>query len=46
MLASNEDGDIIGEFLRQIKQWSRAWRLRYIITDDSAAEQRGVSLAF
>ena len=46
MLSSNEDGDIIGEFLRQIKRWSRAWRLRYIITDDSAAEQRGVSLAF
>lgn len=46
MLTSNEDGDIIGEFLRQIKRWSRAWRLRYIITDDSAAEQRGVSLAF
>ena len=47
MLASNEDGDIIAEFLRQIKQWCKGcWRLRYIITDDSAAEQRGVSLAF
>lgn len=41
MLADAEDGDIIGEFLRLIKRWSRAWRLRYMITDDSAAEQRG-----
>lgn len=47
MLAEAEDGDIIGGFLRQIKRWTRrAWRLRYIITDDSAAEQRGVNLAF
>lgn len=46
MLASNEDGNLIGAFLRIIKEWSRGWRLRYMITDDSAAEQRGVSLAF
>lgn len=46
MLTSNEDGEIIEEFLRQIKRWIRAWRLRYMIIDDSAAEQRGVSLAF
>ena len=46
MLTSIEDDDIIKEFLRQIKRWARAWRLRYIIIDDSAAEQRGVSLAF
>ena len=46
MLADAEDGDIIGEFLRQIKRWTRAWRLRYMITDDSAAEQRGVDLTF
>jgi hypothetical protein len=47
MLASNEDGDIIAAFLRQLKQWCRQrWNLRYIITDDSAAEQRAVNLAF
>ena len=46
MLTDNENGDIIGEFLRQIKRWTRAWRLRYMITDDSAAEQRDVSLTF
>ena len=46
MLTEYEDGDIIGDFLRQIKRWTRAWRLRYMITDDSAAEQRGVSLTF
>lgn len=47
MLTSNEDGDIIAAFLCQIKKWCReSWRLRYIITDDSAAEQRAVSLAF
>ena len=46
ILTDHEDGDIIEEFLRQIKRWTRAWRLRYIITDDLAAEQREVSLAF
>ena len=46
MLTAHEDGDIIGAFLRQVKRWTRAWRLRYIVTDDSAAEQRAVSLAF
>lgn len=50
MHASNEDGDLIDEFLRQIKQWTRGgkggWRLRCMFTDDSAAEQRGMSLTF
>ena len=49
MLSKTEDGDIIGAFLRQIKRWcggKGGWLLRYIITDDSAAEQRGVKLAF
>ena len=39
MLSDNEDGDIVATFLILIKQWcGGAWRLRYIITDDSAAE--------
>ena len=47
MLSNYEDSDIIDQFLQQIKQWCRGcWRFRYFITDDSAAEQRGVSLAF
>jgi hypothetical protein len=46
LLASNEDGDIVGAFLRQVKQWVRAWRCRYVITDDSAAEQRAVRMSF
>ena len=49
MLAQYEDGDIVTAFLRQIKQWCGGrggWLLRYMITDDSAAEQRAVRLAF
>ena len=47
MLINAENGDIIREFLRQIKRWIReAWRFRYIIIDDSAAEQRDVNLTF
>ena len=47
MLSDNEDGDIIAAFLILIKKWcGGAWKLRYIITDDSAAEKRAVSLAF
>ncbi|KAL2044764.1 hypothetical protein N7G274_002539 [Stereocaulon virgatum] len=45
----NQDGDIIREFLQVLKAWAGgagAWRLRYSITDDSAAEQRGVRDAF
>ena len=49
MLSKTEDGDIVGAFLCQVKKWCGGpggWLLRYIITDDSAAEQRGVKLAF
>ena len=49
MLSATEDGNIVGAFLRKIKQWCGgrgAWRLRYMITDDSAAEQKAVRLAF
>ena len=49
MLSKSEDGDIIAAFLKQVKRWCGGrggWLLRYMITDDSAAEQRGVSLAF
>ena len=55
MLSSHNDGDIVGAFLRQVKIWcgghsktgrDSAWKLRYIITDDSASEQKAVKLAF
>ena len=49
MLAKTEDGDIITAFLRKLKKWcggNGGWLLRYMITDDSAAEQRGVKEAF
>ncbi|MBO0793898.1 MAG: hypothetical protein J2P36_23510 [Ktedonobacteraceae bacterium] len=43
------DGDIIRESLKTIRAWCRpfgGWRLRYSITDDSAAEQAGFNEAF
>ena len=49
LLSKSEDGDIISAFLKQVKRWCGGrggWRLRYMLTDDSAAEQRGVLLAF
>jgi hypothetical protein len=48
-LSSNEDGDIIGAALEVLQGWTgglHGWKLRYMLTDDSAAEQRGVRLAF
>lgn len=46
-MSHHEDGNIIAQFLRQIKTWCRYfWNLRYVITDNSAAEQRAVKLAF
>jgi hypothetical protein len=48
-LASNEDGDIIGAALEVLQEWTggvHGWKLRYMLTDDSAAEQRDVPLAF
>ena len=46
MLIDNENDDIINEFFRQIKRWIQTWQLRYVITYDSAAEQRDVNLIF
>ncbi len=49
MLSPTEDGNIVAAFLRRIKLWCGgrgAWRLRYMITDDSAAEQKAVRLSF
>ena len=49
LLSPTEDGNIVAAFLRKIKDWCGgrgAWPLRYIITDDSAAEQKAVRLAF
>ena len=46
MLSSNEDADIIAEFLKTLKKWLRIWHPRYAVTDDSAAEQKAVRLAF
>ena len=48
-LASNEDEDIISVALEVLRDWTggvHGWRLRYMLTDNSAAEQRGVRLAF
>lgn len=49
MLSEYEDGDIVEAFLRKIKQWCGGrggWNLRHMVTDSSAAEQRGVRKAF
>ena len=48
-LTEKEDGDIIAEALKVFKQWCggrRGWRLRYMLTDDSAAEISAVRQAF
>jgi hypothetical protein len=47
--ASAEDGDIISAALEVLRGWTgrvHGWKLRYMLTDDSAAEQRGVRLGF
>lgn len=53
LLAEFEDSDILAAGMKVLKQWAegvtsdlQGWRLRYMITDDSAAEQRAVQLAF
>jgi hypothetical protein len=48
-LTEKEDADILVECLRQLKRWCggrSGWRLRYMLTDDSAAEQSAVKRAF
>jgi hypothetical protein len=44
-LLSNEFGELIAEFLLLIKQWAN-WKLRFALTDDSAAEIKAFRLAF
>jgi hypothetical protein len=44
-LLSHEFGELIAEFLLVIKKWV-TWKLRYVLTDDSAAEIKAFRLAF
>ncbi|KAI9796654.1 MAG: hypothetical protein M1835_003450, partial [Candelina submexicana] len=49
IFTEKEDGDVLAAALQVLKQWcggSGGWNLRYILTDDSASEQRAFSLAF
>ena len=44
-LLSHEFGELIAEFLLVIKKWTN-WKLRYVLSDDSAAEIKAFRLAF
>jgi hypothetical protein len=44
-LLSHEFGELIAEFLLVIKKWV-TWNLRYVLSDDSAAEIKAFRLAF
>ena len=44
-LLSHEFSKLIAEFLLVIKKWV-TWNLRYVLTDDSAAEIKAFRLAF
>jgi hypothetical protein len=44
-LLSNEFGELIAKFLLVIKGWC-TWQLRYVLSDNSGAEQRAFRLAF
>jgi MULE transposase domain len=44
-LLSHEFGELIAELLLAIKRWCN-WQLRYVLSDDSGAEQRAFRLAF
>jgi hypothetical protein len=44
-LLSHEFGELIAETLLAIKKWTN-WKLRYVLSDDSGAEQRAFRLAF
>ncbi len=49
MLFEHENGDIIATFLLNLRRWCGGdgdWQPHYFLTDDSAAEQRAVGLAF
>ena len=45
-LVESEGSDILSAAIKTIKYWSNdRWQMAYALTDDSAAEQRGVRLA-
>lgn len=44
-LLSHEFGELIAEFLLVVKNWAN-WKPRYVLSDDSGAEQRTFRLAF
>ena len=46
MVVERENGEIIAAGLNYIKQWCTKWKPRYILTDESAIEQRAIRLAF
>ena len=47
LVVERENGEIIAEKLKNIKKWCKgAWKPRYVLTDDSAIEQRAIRLAF
>ena len=46
LIVERENGEIIAAGLKCIKQWCGGWTPRYILTDDSAIEQRAIRLAF
>ncbi|RPB26073.1 hypothetical protein L211DRAFT_866481 [Terfezia boudieri ATCC MYA-4762] len=47
IIDKRENGEIIAEGLKHIEKWcSGKWQPRYIMTDDSAIEQRAIHLAF
>jgi len=42
-LTKFEDSDVAAASLKEVKQWAgKAWKLRYMLTDDSAGEQCAV----
>lgn len=49
-VTSDGDGDIVAAALQTLKRWCKEvnykWQPRYILTDDSAVEQKAVKLAF
>ena len=49
-LIKSEDGNAIGKAIAVVRSWiqesGQDWKIRYCLTDDSAAEQRAVQIAF
>ena len=47
LVVERENGEIIAEGLKHIKHWCAGkWQPRYVLTDNSAIEQRAIRLAF